>query len=219
MAGRRTRRYRPRGRIPSLCPLRAQARLRQLFRVSRPEVFLGGFVGEWSGRAAKGPGLAATHPWFRRGRSRSACVANGQEYLPARGAVCRIPCRILCLADVERNSMARGLCGPRRVLTPGAIQEVFQQNLPGVGSVPDAWAAWSSPSHSPSGSPHNEPRWHGPRRSGHRTPGRGAALPRVRQLHRRNHREGTPQAARAPVPRVLRPARIAPRSRRTTARC
>ena len=25
--------------------------------------FLGGFVGEWSGRAAKGPGLAAAHPW------------------------------------------------------------------------------------------------------------------------------------------------------------
>ena len=120
MAGRRTRRYRPRGRIPSLCPLRAQARLRQLFRVSRPEVFLGGFVGEWSGRAAKGPGLAATHPWFRRGRSRSACVANGQEYLPARGAVCRIPCRILCLADVERNSMARrtSVRGLRRGPTP-----------------------------------------------------------------------------------------------------
>ena len=67
----------------------------------------------------------------------------------------------------------------RRVLTPGAIQEVFQQNLPGVGLVSDAWVAWSSPSLSPSGSPHSEPRWHGPRRSGHRTPGRGAALPRV----------------------------------------
>ena len=41
-------------------------------------------------------------------RSRSACVVNGRLATrrrgrrPARAAVCRIPCRILCLADVER---------------------------------------------------------------------------------------------------------------------
>ena len=91
MAGRRTRRYRARGRIP----LRAQARLRQLFRVSRPEVFLGEFVGEWSGRAAKGPGLAATHPWFRRGRSRSACVANGRLRHRRASALRRAPPRVV----------------------------------------------------------------------------------------------------------------------------
>ena len=109
MAGRRTRRYRARGRIPSLCPLRAQARLRQLFRVSRPEVFLGGFVGEWSGRAAKGPGLAATHPWFRRGRSRSAWVANGRLRQAGKGAV-----RRACSA--RRNGPPGGIL-PLRVCT------------------------------------------------------------------------------------------------------
>ena len=45
-------------------------------------------------------------------------ATHGQRPRPARAAVCRIPCRILCLADVERNSMAR-----RPVLTrrPGTL--------------------------------------------------------------------------------------------------
>ena len=46
----------------------------------------------------------------------------------------------------------------------------------------------------------------------------GRARRRVRRIRpcllRRAHRAGTPQAARAPVPRVLRPVRIAPRPRR-----
>ncbi len=56
-------------------------------------------------------------------------ATDGQGRRPARTAVCRIPCLIVCLADVERTRMAR-----RTVLTrrPSRIDTVKTERFSGV---------------------------------------------------------------------------------------
>ena len=53
-------------------------------------------------------------------------TTDGQGHLPARAAVCRIPCLFLCLAYVERKRMAR-----RTVLTRRPRSALF--------SLPQRW--------------------------------------------------------------------------------
>ena len=48
-------------------------------------------------------------------------ATHGQGRLPARAAVCRIPCRILCLVNVKRKSMPAGVGNARARRTPHAL--------------------------------------------------------------------------------------------------
>ena len=96
--------------------------------------------------------LGAVRPFETRASPIRLCrkrpfATHGQRPRPARAAVCRIPCRILCLADVERTSMAR-----RPVLTSPAARR-----RPSPSSTVPLRPRASEPSHSAPAASHRFP--------------------------------------------------------------
>ena len=77
----------------------------------------------------------------RQGANRSACVVNGRLRQAGEGAaVCRIPCLILCLADIERVCQCRAPNAPY-----GLHGRMAARPLVGCPGVSAGWSLDSAP--------------------------------------------------------------------------